>query len=148
MICLLNLKKKLESDGFDYVILDSAPGVHYSSVNAIVVSDFTIIIAKIDNFDFDGTLNLLNGLYFCIHFVLFHKDIKKLVPVFFGFRVKKCEMLFGTALPFDINREKIRPACKQEPEDMPSIIGVAHKRRDLAEQPARCSRIARSVPVA
>ena len=60
---LLNLKKKLESDGFDYVILDSAPGVHYSSVNAIVVSDFTIIIAKIDNFDFDGTLNLLNGLY-------------------------------------------------------------------------------------
>lgn len=60
---LLNLKQKLTDDGFDYIILDSAPGVHYSSVNAIVLSDFAIVIAKIDNFDFDGTLNVLKGLY-------------------------------------------------------------------------------------
>ena len=50
---LLVMKQKLEEDQFDYMILDSAPGVHYSSVNAIVASDFTIIVAKIDNFDFD-----------------------------------------------------------------------------------------------
>ncbi len=60
---LLNLKKTLESEGYHYLIIDSAPGVHYSSVNAIVLSDFTVIIVKMDNFDFDGTLNMLAGLY-------------------------------------------------------------------------------------
>lgn len=60
---LLVMKQKLEEDQFDYMILDSAPGVHYSSVNAIVASDFTLIVAKIDNFDFDGTIHLLDELY-------------------------------------------------------------------------------------
>ncbi len=60
---LLSLKQMLADDGFDYTILDSAPGVHYSSVNTIVLSDFAVLIAKIDNFDFDGTLNILKGLY-------------------------------------------------------------------------------------
>ncbi len=60
---LLNLKQYLEKESLDYLVLDSAPGVHYSSVNAIVLADFTVIVAKIDNFDFDGTLNILDGLY-------------------------------------------------------------------------------------
>jgi MinD-like ATPase involved in chromosome partitioning or flagellar assembly len=60
---LLVMKQKLEKDGFQYLILDSAPGVHYSSVNTIVASDVTIIISKIDNFDFEGVDALLTGLY-------------------------------------------------------------------------------------
>jgi MinD-like ATPase involved in chromosome partitioning or flagellar assembly len=60
---LLVLKQKLENDGFQYLFLDSAPGVHYSSVNTIVASDVTIIISKIDNFDFEGVDALLSGLY-------------------------------------------------------------------------------------
>jgi chromosome partitioning protein len=60
---MLKLKQELADAGYDYLIHDAAPGVHYSSVNAIVVSDFTLLIAKIDNFDFDGTLSVLKGLY-------------------------------------------------------------------------------------
>ncbi|TFF67619.1 hypothetical protein EU520_01380 [Candidatus Thorarchaeota archaeon] len=75
---LLKLKQHLEKDGLDYLILDSAPGVHYSSVNAIVLADFTVIVAKIDNFDFDGTLNVLDGLYEPLNkttYLLFNKVV-------------------------------------------------------------------------
>ena len=78
---LLSLKQELSDDGYDYIILDSAPGVHYSSVNAIVLSDFTVIISKIDNFDFDGTLNILNGLYTPLDkgtYLLFNKVVPPL----------------------------------------------------------------------
>ncbi|MBD3406933.1 MAG: AAA family ATPase [Candidatus Lokiarchaeota archaeon] len=79
---LLVLKQKLEKEGFDYFILDSAPGVHYSSVNTIVVSDFTIIVAKIDNFDFDGTAHLLDELYGPLNkntMLLFNKVVPNLL---------------------------------------------------------------------
>ncbi len=79
---LLNLKVRLQAEGADYMILDSAPGVHYSSVNAIVLSDFTVIVAKIDNFDFDGTVNVLDGLYAPLNkqtLLLFNKVVPALL---------------------------------------------------------------------
>ncbi|TFG05512.1 hypothetical protein EU538_11310 [Candidatus Thorarchaeota archaeon] len=79
---LLNLKQHLEKDSLDYLVLDSAPGVHYSSVNAIVLADFTVIVAKIDNFDFDGTLNILDGLYAPLNkktYLLFNKVVPPLM---------------------------------------------------------------------
>ncbi len=79
---LLVLKERLRAEGFDYVIFDSAPGVHYSSVNAVVASDFTVVVAKIDNFDFDGSIALIDQLYNPLErraFMLFNKVVPPLL---------------------------------------------------------------------
>lgn len=79
---LLVLKKKLEQDGFDFLIMDSAPGVHYSSINAVVASDFAIVVAKMDNFDFDGTLAMIEDLYKPLNkptLLLFNKVVEMLL---------------------------------------------------------------------
>ncbi len=79
---LLVLKKKLQDEGFDFLIMDSAPGVHYSSINTVVASDTTILVAKMDNFDFDGTIALLDDLLAPLNkptFILFNKVVEMLL---------------------------------------------------------------------
>lgn len=49
--------------GVDYIILDTSPGVQYSSINAIVSSDISIIVSTNDNVDLDGLKNLIKDLY-------------------------------------------------------------------------------------
>ncbi|TFG11398.1 ParA family protein [Candidatus Thorarchaeota archaeon] len=60
---LLHLKEELRDEKFDYVVMDSSPGIHSSTVNAVVASDLTLVICKIDNFDLDGTVQLMDVLY-------------------------------------------------------------------------------------
>jgi len=60
---LLHLKEELRDDRFDYVIMDSAPGLHSATVNAVVASDLTLVLCKVDNFDLDGTVQLMGALY-------------------------------------------------------------------------------------
>ncbi|PVX26658.1 MAG: hypothetical protein CW691_00730 [Candidatus Bathyarchaeum sp.] len=61
---LLSLKTSLLNDmGFDYVILDSSPGLQYSSINAIVVADVVLVVTSIDMSDVDGTQRMIHDLY-------------------------------------------------------------------------------------
>jgi len=61
---LLALKNALLKDrNFDYVIVDASPGLQYSSINAIVVSDMVLVVTSIDRSDVDGTQRMIHDLY-------------------------------------------------------------------------------------
>ena len=47
----------------DYIIIDTSPGLHYSSINALVASDLAIIVMKMDEYDIQGTQELIRGIY-------------------------------------------------------------------------------------
>jgi septum site-determining protein MinD len=47
----------------DYIILDTSPGLQYSSVNAVVSSDTAIIVTTNDEVDIEGSKNLIENLY-------------------------------------------------------------------------------------
>jgi septum site-determining protein MinD len=47
----------------DFLIFDTSPGVSYSSINALASSDFVIIVSKLDEFDMEGTKELVHGIY-------------------------------------------------------------------------------------
>jgi MinD-like ATPase involved in chromosome partitioning or flagellar assembly len=61
---LLSLRNTLLSDQeFDYLILDTSPGLQYSSINAIVAADFVIVATTGDRSDVNGTRRMLQELY-------------------------------------------------------------------------------------
>lgn len=47
----------------DILIFDTSPGVSYSSINALASSDFVILVSKLDEFDIEGTKELVHGIY-------------------------------------------------------------------------------------
>ncbi len=47
----------------DYIIFDTSPGIYYSSINALASSDFVLLVTKMDEFDFEGTKELIHGIY-------------------------------------------------------------------------------------
>ncbi len=50
-------------DKFDYVFMDTSPGVTYSSINAVLSADRIVLIARPDSFDVDGTKRMLSEFY-------------------------------------------------------------------------------------
>ena len=61
---LCNLKTSLLDEMlFDYVILDSSPGLQYSSINAIVTADLVLVVTSIDKSDVQGTERMIHDLY-------------------------------------------------------------------------------------
>ncbi len=60
---ILRLREELKNDGFDFVILDTAPGVQLESIDGLVISDIVILVMKIDDFDFRGTKSMVSQLY-------------------------------------------------------------------------------------
>lgn len=58
------IKKVLEtvSDQYDYCIIDNAPDINISTINALVASQDVIIPVKIDNFAFDGLSELIEQI--------------------------------------------------------------------------------------
>lgn len=61
---LLALRTSLLSDKcFDYLILDTSPGLQYSSINAIVSADLVVVATTFDRSDVDGTRRMLRELY-------------------------------------------------------------------------------------
>jgi MinD-like ATPase involved in chromosome partitioning or flagellar assembly len=61
---LLSLKTSLLSDmSFDYVILDTSPGLQYSSINAIVSADVVLVVSGMDVSDIKGTQRMIDELY-------------------------------------------------------------------------------------
>jgi len=60
----LSAKNKLGDElRVDYVIFDTSPGVSYSSINALATSDFVILVSKMDEFDMEGTKEMVHGIY-------------------------------------------------------------------------------------
>jgi len=47
----------------DYLIFDTAPGMQLLSANALAVSDVNVVVTKTDEFDVEGTKELVKGLY-------------------------------------------------------------------------------------
>ncbi|HUK85296.1 MAG TPA: MinD/ParA family protein [Candidatus Acidoferrum sp.] len=61
---LLALRESLLIDqSFDYIFLDTSPGLQYSSINAIVAADFVVVATTGDRSDVDGTKRMLKELY-------------------------------------------------------------------------------------
>ncbi|MCK4481643.1 ParA family protein [Candidatus Bathyarchaeota archaeon] len=61
---LLEAKRTILKDlGFDYLIFDTSPGVHYSSMNALAVSDVVVLTLKQDELDVEGTKELVVGFH-------------------------------------------------------------------------------------
>jgi septum site-determining protein MinD len=61
---LLALRETLLGDQkFDYLFLDTSPGLQYSSINAIVAADLVVVATTSDRSDVDGTKRMLQELY-------------------------------------------------------------------------------------
>lgn len=61
---LLSLKTSLLNDmDLDYVILDTSPGLQYSSINAIVSADVVLVVTSLDTSDIKGTQRMTHELY-------------------------------------------------------------------------------------
>jgi MinD-like ATPase involved in chromosome partitioning or flagellar assembly len=61
---LLSLKNSLINDmHLDYLILDTSPGLQYSSINAIVSADAALVVTSIDRSDVKGTRRMIQELY-------------------------------------------------------------------------------------
>lgn len=58
------LKSGLDNvkDEYDYCIIDNAPDLNISTINALVVADIVLIPIKIDKFAFDGLDELLEQI--------------------------------------------------------------------------------------
>ncbi len=52
-----------EEHDVDYIIFDTSPGIYYSSINALASSDFILLVSKMDEFDYEGTKELIHGIY-------------------------------------------------------------------------------------
>jgi chromosome partitioning protein len=61
---MLNLRMKTSSESqYDYVILDTSPGIRYWSINALAISDIIILSLKMDNIDIEGTKQMASDVY-------------------------------------------------------------------------------------
>jgi len=47
----------------EYLIFDTSPGLHYSSINAIAASNLVVLITKVDAFDMGGTNRMVPAIY-------------------------------------------------------------------------------------
>jgi MinD-like ATPase involved in chromosome partitioning or flagellar assembly len=61
---LFGLRKSLlEERGFEYLILDTSPGLQYSSINSVVAADAAFIITTFEESDIAGTQQMFRYLY-------------------------------------------------------------------------------------
>ena len=61
---LLHLRNALlDDEEFDYIVLDTSPGLQYSSINAVVAADLVAVVTTGDRSDVDGTQRMLKELY-------------------------------------------------------------------------------------
>ena len=64
LLRLLSLRDSLFNGlGFDYLILDTSPGLQYSSINAVVAADIALVVTTPDESDLKGTQIMLSDLY-------------------------------------------------------------------------------------
>jgi MinD-like ATPase involved in chromosome partitioning or flagellar assembly len=59
---IINLNSLFNKGPFDYVIIDSSPGLQYSSINAIIAADLVLMVTSTDISDLQGTQRMLTDL--------------------------------------------------------------------------------------
>ncbi len=59
---LIRIRKTL-SEQFDFVFFDTSPGIHYSSINALIASDNIILVVVPDRVDIKGALAFIKEIY-------------------------------------------------------------------------------------
>jgi len=61
---LFSLRSTLFNDmNIDYCIFDTSPGIQYSSINAVISSDVSIIVTTLDSLDIKGVQKMLTEFY-------------------------------------------------------------------------------------
>jgi septum site-determining protein MinD len=60
---LLSIKKEAPKKDVEYIILDTSPGMLYSSVNAVACSDLMICVTTADPLDIEETQRVITDLY-------------------------------------------------------------------------------------
>jgi MinD-like ATPase involved in chromosome partitioning or flagellar assembly len=61
---LFSLRSTLSNDmNIDYCIFDTSPGIQYSSINAVISSDVSVIVTTLDSLDIKGVQTMLAEFY-------------------------------------------------------------------------------------
>ena len=60
---MITARDELVRQGFEYLIIDTAPGYQMYSINAIVVSDTPLLVVRYDQLDLAGTTEMLKTIY-------------------------------------------------------------------------------------
>ena len=61
---IMAMKEELvDQFGIEIVVIDTSPGVQYSSVNAVVSSDVCVIVSSMDLLDLEGAQRMVKDLY-------------------------------------------------------------------------------------
>jgi septum site-determining protein MinD len=60
---IMDAKKHLTSAGMDVIILDTGPGVDFSSINAVAAAEYVLIVVKPNKPCLVGTGQVVNGVY-------------------------------------------------------------------------------------
>jgi MinD-like ATPase involved in chromosome partitioning or flagellar assembly len=60
----LAVKRQLiEKEGFDYIFVDTSPGIRYWSINALASADILFLMLKINDMDISGTQKMIKEIY-------------------------------------------------------------------------------------
>jgi MinD-like ATPase involved in chromosome partitioning or flagellar assembly len=59
----VSLKSALADLGFNKLIFDTAPGLAYSSINAVIASDVVALVMRMESLDILGTKEMVRGVY-------------------------------------------------------------------------------------
>jgi chromosome partitioning protein len=60
----LGIKKQLiKENNFDYIFLDTSPGIRFWSINALAASDVLLMLMKVNDMDLDGTKKMISEIY-------------------------------------------------------------------------------------
>ena len=60
----LGVKSRLiKEDHFDYIFLDTSPGIRFWSINALAASDIMLMLMKVNDMDLDGTKKMIGEIY-------------------------------------------------------------------------------------
>lgn len=83
---LYSLKSVLVKDmDIDYIIYDTSPGIQYSSINAVISSDLTLVVTTSDPLDNEGLRNMLaefNELFEKKTLIIVNKALPQTEPFF------------------------------------------------------------------
>ncbi len=61
---MLYLREKTNSDiKYDYIILDTSPGIRHWSINSLAIADVIILSLKMDHIDIEGTKQMATDVY-------------------------------------------------------------------------------------
>jgi chromosome partitioning protein len=95
---ILRLRDELSESGFDYTIIDTAPGVQMESIDGLVISDATCLVLKADDFDISGTKSMVTQLYSLLdskNYVVLNRVVAETCPPEHGIWSEKDLELVG-----------------------------------------------------